>query len=239
MIEIIIYSLIIGAIGGGCIAAGAARMFYVPEIQAMGAFRTLGELNACAGDPTAHFSLGLGFFFSSAAGAVSAGALSQDVYHRVIPNWAAAALLLRNKSVDETLKNPAKMFCAGAGIGAVVMALLNSISSIIPTNLSTIASEVLVPASEWLINPVMPGVFWLAAIDGGKRTGLWATIIGGVSALITGNALPGIVLGILVGKSAEMNGYKSGVVKVLIVFVVVMFTLIAYFRGFFDQFLVF
>ena len=58
MLEIIIYSAIIGIIGGGCIAAGAARMFHAPEIQSMGAFRTLGELNACNGDPISHFSFG-------------------------------------------------------------------------------------------------------------------------------------------------------------------------------------
>lgn len=71
MLQIIIYSAIIGIIGGGCIAAGAARMFHAPEVQSMGAFRTLGELNACNGDPIAHFSFGLGFFFSAAASAVA------------------------------------------------------------------------------------------------------------------------------------------------------------------------
>ena len=83
MLEIIIYSAIIGIIGGGCIAAGAARMFHAPEIQSMGAFRTLGELNACNGDPISHFSFGLGFFFSSAASAVATGSLTQDVMHRI------------------------------------------------------------------------------------------------------------------------------------------------------------
>ena len=39
MLEIIIYSAIIGIIGGGCIAAGAARMFHAPEVQAMDAYR--------------------------------------------------------------------------------------------------------------------------------------------------------------------------------------------------------
>ena len=47
MFEVLIKSLIIGALGGAAVAAGAARMFHAPEIQAMGAFRTLGELNAC------------------------------------------------------------------------------------------------------------------------------------------------------------------------------------------------
>lgn len=234
--EVLIYSLIIGAIGGGCIAAGAARMFHAPEVQAMGAFRTLGELNACSGDPIAHFSFGLGFLFSSAASAVAAGSLSQDVLHRIIPNWSAGILLLRNKSVEETLQNPARMMIAGAGVGAVVVAALNSVASAIPSNLAAIASGVLVPATEWLINPVMPAIFWLAAIDGGKATGLWSTVLGGVSALITGNALPGIVLGILVGKSAEENGYKSAIVRILIAIVVVMFIAIAYFRGFFANF---
>ncbi|HJB90115.1 MAG TPA: DUF4311 domain-containing protein [Candidatus Eisenbergiella merdigallinarum] len=237
MFEIIIYSAIIGIIGGGCIAAGAARMFHAPEIQSMGAFRTLGELNACNGDPIAHFSFGLGFFFSSAASAVAAGSLSQDVLHRIVPNWSAAALLSRNKSVEETLHNPRRMMLAGAAVGGVVVVFLNTLSSIIPEKLSLIASEVLTPATTWLLNPVMPAIFWLAAIDAGKSTGLWGSILGGISALVTGNAVPGIVLGILIGKSAEENGYKSKVVQILIAIVVVMFIAIAYFRGFFDQFM--
>ena len=64
---------------------------------------------------------------------------------------------------------------------------------------------------------------------------MWGTILGGISALVSGNAVPGIVLGILIGKSAEENGYKSGIVKVLIAIVVVMFIAIAYFRGFFAK----
>ena len=72
MFEIILKSIIIGAIGGGAIAAGAARMFHSPKIQSMGAFRTLGELNACNGDPIAHASFGLGFFFNAAASTVAA-----------------------------------------------------------------------------------------------------------------------------------------------------------------------
>ena len=211
MLEIIIYSAIIGIIGGGCIAAGAARMFHAPEVQAMGAFRTLGELNACNGDPIAHFSFGLGFFFSSAASAVAAGALTQDVMHRIIPNW-------------------------GAAVGGVLMIFLNTMARIIPEKLSLIASEVLTPATGWLINPVMPAIFWLAALDAGKQTGMWGTILGGVSALVSGNAVPGIVLGILIGKSAEENGYKSRIVQILIAIVVIMFLVIAYFRGFFNQF---
>lgn len=237
MLEIIIYSAIIGIIGGGCIAAGAARMFHAPEIQSMGAFRTLGELNACNGDPIAHFSFGLGFFFSSAASAVAAGSLSQDVLHRIVPNWSAAALLVKNKKVEETLHNPRKMMVSGAIVGGVLVVFLNTLSSIIPEKLSLIASEVLTPATTWLLNPVMPAIFWLAAIDAGKSTGLWGSILGGISALVTGNAVPGIVLGILIGKSAEENGYKSKVVQILIAIVVVMFIAIAYFRGFFDQFM--
>ncbi len=236
MLEIIIYSAIIGVIGGGCIAAGAARMFHAPEIQAMGAFRTLGELNACNGDPIAHFSFGLGFFFSAAASTVAAGALSQDVMHRIVPNWSAAALLVKNPKPEETLQNPRKMMLAGSVIGGVLLVFLNTMARLIPEKLSLIASEVLTPATGWLLNPVMPAIFWLAAIDAGKTTGLWGTILGGISALITGNAVPGIVLGILIGKSAEENGYKSKIVQVLIAIVVVMFVAIAYFRGFFGKF---
>ncbi len=236
MLQIIIYSAIIGIIGGGCIAAGAARMFHAPEIQSMGAFRTLGELNACNGDPIAHFSFGLGFFFSAAASAVAAGSLTQDVMHRIVPNWSAAALLVKNNKVEETVQNPRKMMMAGSVVGGLVVIFLNTMASIIPEKLSLIASEVLGPATTWLINPVMPAIFWLAAIDAGKTTGMWGTVLGGVSALITGNATPGVVLGILIGKSAEENGYKSKVVQVLIAIVVILFVAIAYFRGFFGKF---
>lgn len=38
MLQIIIYSAIIGIIGGGCIAAGAARMSLHRRFQSMGAF---------------------------------------------------------------------------------------------------------------------------------------------------------------------------------------------------------
>ena len=236
MLQIIIYSAIIGIIGGGCIAAGAARMFHAPEIQSMGAFRTLGELNACNGDPIAHFSFGLGFFFSSAASAVAAGSLTQDVLHRIVPNWSAALLLTKNNKVEETVQNPRKMMMAGSAVGCLVVIFMNTMASIIPEKLSTIASEVLGPATSWLINPVMPAIFWLGAIDAGKTTGMWGTVLGGVSALITGNATPGVVLGILIGKSAEENGHKSKVVQILIAIVVILFVAIAYFRGFFSKF---
>lgn len=236
MFEIIIYSVIIGVIGGACIAAGAARMFHAPEIQSMGAFRTLGELNACNGDPIAHFSFGLGFFFSSAAGAVATGALSQDVLHRIIPNWGASLLLIKNKKVEETLHNPSKMMITGGIVGAIVVTFLNTMAKLIPEKLALIAQNILQPATGWLLNPVMPAIFWLAAIDAGKYTGIWGTMLGGVSALISGNAVPGIVLGILIGKSAEENGYKSKMVQILIAIVVVMFLAIAYFRGTFDLF---
>lgn len=236
MLEVIIYSVIIGMIGGGCIAAGAARMFHAPEIQSMGAFRTLGELNACNGDPIAHFSFGLGFFFSSAASAVAAGCLTGDVMHRIVPNWTAAILLSKNHKVEETIQNPGKMMCVGALVGGVLITFLNTMASVIPEKLSVIASEILSPATNWFLNPVMPAIFWLAALDAGKMTGMWGTVLGGVSTLVSGNAVPGIVLGILIGKSAEENGYKSKIVQILIAIVIIMFIAIAYFRGFFAKF---
>ncbi len=232
MILIVIKSLIIGALGGAAISAGAARMFHAPESQGLGAFRTLGELNACNGDPVAHFSFGLGFLFNSAAATVASGALTQDVFHRIIPNLSASALLIKNKNVEETLHNPKKMMFAGAGVGAIVITLLNTISSIVPVKLSTIAKEVLTPAANLMINPIMPVIFWLAALDSGKITGVWATVLGGFSHMVTGNGTPGVVLGILVGQTVEENGYQNKTSILLISIVVIMFFAIAYFRGF-------
>ena len=230
MIFIVIKSLIIGFIGGAAIAAGAARMFHTPNSQSMGAFRTLGELNACQGDTMAHFSFGLGFLFNAAAAVVAAGALTQDVFHRVVPNFAAAALLSKNKKVEETLYDPLKMGIAGGFIGAIVVTFLNTVAFLIPAALSQIAKEILSPAAALMINPVMPIVFWLAALDAGKITGVWATVLGGMAHMIMGNAVPGIVLGILIGQTIDENGYNKSV-KVMITIVVV----IAYFRGFFAK----
>ena len=234
MIFIVIKSLIIGFIGGAAIAAGAARMFHTPNSQSMGAFRTLGELNACQGDTMAHFSFGLGFLFNAAAAVVAAGALTQDVFHRVVPNFAAAALLSKNKKVEETLYNPLKMGIAGGLIGALVVTFLNTVAFLIPAALSQIAKEILSPAAALMINPVMPIVFWLAALDAGKITGVWATVLGGMAHMIMGNAVPGIVLGILIGQTIDESGYNKSV-KVMITIVVVLFVVIAYFRGFFAK----
>ncbi|KUO67523.1 MAG: hypothetical protein APF77_14435 [Clostridia bacterium BRH_c25] len=234
MLVIIIKSLIIGALGGAAIAAGAARMFHAPQVQSMGAFRTLGELNACKGDSVTHFSFGLGFFFNAAASVVAAGALTQDVLHRVVPNWAAGSLLLKNKKVEETMHDPAKMVFAGALSGALVVVFLNTLASIIPESMSVIAKNILGPAAGLMINPVMPIIFWLAALDAGKITGIWGTMLGGLAHMIMGNAVPGIVLGILIGQSIEENGYTKST-NIMIAIVTILFIIIAYFRDFFDK----
>ena len=105
---ILIKSLIIGGLVGVGVGAGAARMFHAPTTQGMGAFRTLGELNSCEGDPASHFSFGLGFFFNAWASSVAAGSFTQDVDHRIIPNWGAAALML--KQTDHTVLDVAGRF---------------------------------------------------------------------------------------------------------------------------------
>lgn len=228
---IIMESLIIGALIGFGVGAGAARMFHAPNVQGMGAFRTFGELNACEGDPISHFSFGLGFLFNSWASIVGAGAFTQDVDHRIIPNWAAAALLWKNRNVEETLQNPKKMALAGALVGMLVVTVMNSTAIAIPQSLQVIATKVLVPAANWLINPVMPIVFWMAAIDAGQRSGTWGTVLGGLAHLIMGNAVPGIVLGILIGKGVDDTGWNR-VTKTLLAAVVLLFLLSGFFRGF-------
>ncbi len=231
MLMIILFkSLIIGGLAGIGIGAGAARMFHAPSVQGMGAFRTLGELNACEGDPISHFSFGLGFFFNSWASVVGAGALTQDIDHRIIPNWAAAALMIKNKNVEETLHDPRKMALAGGVIGAVIVAFLNTTAVAVPASVQTIAIAVLVPAANLLINPVMPVIFWLAALDAGRRSGIWGTVLGGLAQVIMGNAVPGVVLGILIGKGVDDSGWNK-VTKALLAAVFILFALSAFFRG--------
>ncbi|MCL6570542.1 MAG: DUF4311 domain-containing protein [Bacillus sp. (in: Bacteria)] len=230
-LTILFKSLIIGGLVGFGVGAGAARMFHAPKVQGMGAFRTLGELNACAGDAVSHFSFGLGFFFNAWASSVGAGAFTQDVDHRIIPNWAAAVLIGKGKRVEDTLHNPKKMAIAGAVIGMLVVAFLNSTASAVPVSMQAIAVKVLVPAANLLINPVMPVIFWLAALDAGKRSGMWGTIFGGLAALIMGNAVPGVVLGILIGKGVDDAGWNR-ITKTLLASVIILFVLSGFFRGF-------
>ncbi|MBF4254113.1 DUF4311 domain-containing protein, partial [Vibrio anguillarum] len=186
---ILFKSIIIGGLVGIGVGVGAARMFHAPTIQGMGAFRTLGELNSCEGDPASHFSFGLGFFFNAWASTVAAGAFTQDVDHRIIPNWGAAALMIKNRDLATTLHDPKRMGIACAIIGAIVVAFLNSTAAAVPAALQVTAVKVLVPAANLLVNTVMPVIFWLAAIEAGKKSGFWATIFGGLAQMIMGNAV--------------------------------------------------
>jgi len=200
---ILIKSLIIGGLVGVGVGAGAARMFHAPTTQGMGAFRTLGELNSCEGDPASHFSFGLGFFFNAWASSVAAGSFTQDVDHRIIPNWGAAALMIKNRNVGETLHDPRKMAIACGVIGMLVVTFLNLTASSVPAALQVTAVKVLVPAANLLVNTVMPVIFWLAAIDAGKKS----------------------------GKGVEESGWNH-VTKVMMVAIVALFVLSGFFRGF-------
>ncbi|HBM75340.1 MAG TPA: hypothetical protein DD429_07275 [Clostridiaceae bacterium] len=230
MIDLIIKSVIVGALAGAGVAGGAARMFSAPEIQGMGAFRTLGEMDACKGDPIAHFTFGLGFVFSSAASTVGTGSLSSDVLHRIVPNWSASLVLARDNK-KESIAKPFDMAIAGAIVGAVVVTFLNTLASSIPKGMSVIAEKVVTPAADMIIMPVMPVAFWLAGLNAGKWQGILATIFGGLAQYIMGNATPGCVLGILAGQSVEDSGLSSKRSIAFISFISIMFLLIAYFRG--------
>jgi len=230
MIELIIKSLIVGVLVGGAITAGAVRMFKAPEVMGLGAFRTLGEMNASEGDSISHFSFGLGFFVTSAASAVGTGSLTQDVLHRVIPNWAAAIVSLGGKK--DYKERIVSMTIWGSIIGAVVYILLNTSAALIPEPLAIMSSSILAPAAQSLIDLVMPLLFLWAAMDGGRTIGIWSIILGGAMAMIAGNALPGIIFGILVGTLAQEQGYKDKSTINMIIVVIVMILLIAYFRGF-------
>lgn len=230
MAELIFKSLIIGLLVGTAISAGAVRMFKAPEVQGMGAFRTLGELNASNGDPISHFTFGLGFFITSAASAVGTGSLTQDVLHRVIPNWSAAIVNLGNKR--DYKENIVPMTLWGGIIGAVIYILLNTSASMVPADLAQMSSDILAPAAQNLIDLIMPLLFLWAAMDSGRTTGIWSIIFGGLMAMVSGNALPGIIFGILCGTLAEEQGYKKRSTITMFVITIILILLIAYFREF-------
>jgi len=233
MLTIAIQSIIVGALGGFAIAAGAARMYHAPEIMGLGAFRTLGELNASKGDPVSHLSFGGGFFLSSAATAVATGSLTQDVMHRIIPNFAVAGLgLYRKKSVEESMKSPLLMGIAGTIVGIIVFLTLNTAASFVPEELGKVATGILSPASNLMITYVMPLLFLWAAFDAGKTVGMTSLLLAGLLQLIAGNGLPGAVLGILLGYTLQENGIKDRTTQGLLVAVTIIVILIAYFRDF-------
>ena len=129
------------------------------------------------------------------------------------------------------MHNPRKMGFVGAVVGAIVVAFLNSTAAAIPAALQVTAVAVLVPAATTLINIVMPVIFWLAALDAGKRTGFWGTLFGGIAQLIMGNAVPGVVLGILIGKGVDEIGW-SKVTKMMMGAIILLFVFSGFFRGF-------
>lgn len=233
VVTIVLKSIILGGIGGFAIAAGAARMFHAPDKMGMGAFRTLGEINANKGDAISHASFGGGFFLSSAAASIASGSLTQDILHRVIPNFAAALLAtFKRKNASEMLKNPLKMGLAGAVVGMICFTVLNTVASVIPADLAKVAGGILAPASKMMIEYIMPLLFLWAAFDAGKTVGITSIILAGLMQLITGNALPGAVLGILLGYMIQENGLKERTTQVLLIIVIVILILIAYFRKF-------
>jgi len=230
MLEIILKSIVVGGLAGSAIAAGAARMFRAPELQGMGAFRTLGEMNACNGDSMSHFSFGLGFFITSAASAIGTGALTQDVLHRIIPNWTAAIINFGGKK--DYRKSIFDNLVVGAIVGAVVFVFLTTASNLVPKELADIAKNILTPAATNMINIVMPLLFLWAALDTGKTVGAYSLVLAGIMQMISGNSLPGIIFGILVGTLAQEKGTKDKSFRVMLAVVIIMIILIAYFRDF-------
>ncbi|MBF4253621.1 DUF4311 domain-containing protein, partial [Vibrio anguillarum] len=68
-------------------------------------------------------------------------------------------------------------------------------------------------------------------IEAGKKSGFWATIFGGLAQMIMGNAVPGLVLGILIGKGVEESGWNK-VTQIMMAAIIALFALSAFFRGF-------
>ncbi len=104
---ILIKSLIIG--GPGWRRCGSRGCTHVPcaDHSGMGAFRTLGELNSCEGDPASHFSFGLGFFFNAPGRhPLPQVHLPRTLTTALFPTGGAAALMVKNRNVGETLHDP-------------------------------------------------------------------------------------------------------------------------------------
>ncbi|MGO2853488.1 MAG: DUF4311 domain-containing protein, partial [Tetragenococcus koreensis] len=62
-------------------------------------------------------------------------------------------------------------------------------------------------------------------------TGFWGTLFGGFAQMIMGNAVPGVVLGILIGKGVDDQGW-SRITRIILFAAILLFILSGFFRGF-------
>ncbi len=234
-IGLLIASIVVGALCGFSVGALNARMFYAPEVMAAGAWRTLGELNACMGSPVSHFSFGLSWLLKSWADNLSFGGLGQDFLHRTVPNFGAAILLLKDKDTENTVKDPWKMAIVCSIVGAVVYSVLNLSSDLVPSFVTANMMLALTPAADYMML-IMQILYLIACLDNGPYTAVCGLLMGGFAYLVTGNACSGLILGVLTGKTIESNGIKSKVSVIFIVMMLVIWITIAYFRGFWPKF---
>ncbi len=233
LLSLIILTAIVGGTTGFAVSVGAARMYKAPTVQGLGAFRTLGEINSCSGDPTSHVALGAGFYLNSAATAIGTGALTQDILHRVIPNFAYACFAAKNKNYDlDNISNyPFQLGVIGAIIGSIVLSSIVTLYSFVPVEFAFVAQQVLAPAATLLFNPIMPILFLLAAFDSSSRTGMWALVFAALAQFLMANPLPGVILGIMLGETANSEGYKSKTFIVIFMVIVTMMVVIGILRG--------
>ena len=167
---------------------------------------------------------------------LATGCFEQDFLHRVVPTMAAGVLTLKNKNYEETVYDPAKMGIIAAIVSAVLYTLLNCSVSFVPAYVSQSMGKVFTSAINNML-VVMQVLYLIAALDNGVITGCWGIVLGSIAYLVTGNATPGLILGILTGKTIELNGVKSKVSIVFIVLMILVWGSIAYFRGFFPKLL--
>ena len=128
------------------------------------------------------------------------------------------------------------MAIAGTLVGAVLYTLLNESVSFVPDYVSVSMTQVFTPAINNMLI-VMDCLYLIAALENGKLTGMWGIALGSIAMMVVGRATPGLILGILTGKTIEQNGVKSKISITFIILMVAVWILIAYFRGFFPKLL--
>lgn len=153
--------------------------------------------------------------------------------HRVIPNFAYAIFAGKKKgsSLEELSNCPFQLGIIGAVIGAIVMSSIVTLYSFVPNEFAYVAQSVLAPAATLLFNPIMPILFMLAAFGSSKKTGIWSLIFAALAQLLMSNPLPGVILGIMIGETANSEGYKSKTFIVIFTIIITMMIIIGILRG--------
>ncbi|MGL4818795.1 MAG: DUF4311 domain-containing protein, partial [Bacilli bacterium] len=145
-----------------------------------------------------------------------------------IPSFTIGLGARANGETENAELSPLRLGVGGALVGGVLLGTLACLQSLIPLDASNGALTIFSKTALIFVQIVLPLVFWMKAVDAGGQTPVVATVLGGFSQLYLANALPGIIVGIVLAKGYEEMGWQRVSVGMALLVVCGMGLLIVY-----------